>query len=278
MSRKIADETDGLSILQIEALWYVKEEKEVLMKDLASHLFIAPPSATSLADDLVKAKLVKRSEDKKDRRTTAISLTPKGEAGACEFFEKKNGKNQKEDRQADSSGKKIPACNFGKTGQRERSIEIIIVSGNIYEKFCEIKPAGTHDRRHRWRLIGISIWAAFHFTRIPAFSETQIFEVQKGTIENEISADITLKPAVDTDLAFENSGKIKNIYVSVGDQGEKRPIARGRSEQRLCRFFAGSGSGAQTRLKLILRELKKMLISREPNSRVSKTRMRKNTM
>ncbi|MFA6285608.1 MAG: efflux RND transporter periplasmic adaptor subunit [Parcubacteria group bacterium] len=70
-------------------------------------------------------------------------------------------------------------------------------------------------------LIGISIWAAIHFTQIPAFSKTQIFEVQKGAIKTEISADITLQPATNADLAFENSGKIKNIYVSVGDQVKK---------------------------------------------------------
>jgi RND family efflux transporter MFP subunit len=70
-------------------------------------------------------------------------------------------------------------------------------------------------------LIGFSIWAAFHFTRVPAFSGTQVFEVQKGAIKNEISADITLKSVVDTNLAFENSGKIKNIYISVGDQVKK---------------------------------------------------------
>ena len=86
---------DGLSILQIEALWYVKEGKEVLMKDLASHLFIAPPSATSLADDLVKAKLVKRSEDKEDRRTTAISLTPKGKRALANFLKKRMEKAKK---------------------------------------------------------------------------------------------------------------------------------------------------------------------------------------
>jgi len=86
---------DELSILQIEALWYVKEGKEVLMKDLASHLFISPPSATSLADDLVKAKLVKRSEDKKDRRTTSISLTPKGKRALANFLKKRMEKAKK---------------------------------------------------------------------------------------------------------------------------------------------------------------------------------------
>jgi membrane fusion protein, macrolide-specific efflux system len=70
-------------------------------------------------------------------------------------------------------------------------------------------------------LIGISIWAAYHFTRIPAFSSTQVYEVKKGTIANEISADVTLQAATNVDLAFENSGRIKNIYVSVGDQVKK---------------------------------------------------------
>jgi len=84
-----------LSILQIEALWHVKEGKEVLMKDLASHLFIAPPSATSLADDLVKGKLVKRLEDKEDRRTISISLTPKGKRALANFLKKRMEKAKK---------------------------------------------------------------------------------------------------------------------------------------------------------------------------------------
>ena len=86
---------NGLSILQIEALWYIGEEKEALMKDLASHLFIAPPSATSLTDDLVKAKLVARSGDKKDRRITAISLTPKGKRALINFLKKRMEKVKK---------------------------------------------------------------------------------------------------------------------------------------------------------------------------------------
>jgi DNA-binding MarR family transcriptional regulator len=86
---KKSGHTSSLSILQIEALWYVGEKKEVLMKDLASHLSITPPSATSLADDLVKAKLVGRSEDKKDRRTTAISLTAKGKRALVNFLKKR---------------------------------------------------------------------------------------------------------------------------------------------------------------------------------------------
>jgi DNA-binding MarR family transcriptional regulator len=92
---KNSGQPGGLSILQVEALWFVTEEKEVLMKDLASHLFIAPPSATSLTDDLVKAKLVARSEDKKDRRTISISLTPKGRRALANFLKKRMEKAKK---------------------------------------------------------------------------------------------------------------------------------------------------------------------------------------
>lgn len=92
MKKQCFDENkrrSGLSILQVEALWHIGEEKEVLMKDLASHLFITPPSATSLADELVKTRLVARSGDKKDRRTTAISLTKKGRQALAKFLKKR---------------------------------------------------------------------------------------------------------------------------------------------------------------------------------------------
>lgn len=92
---KSSGRADGLSILQIEALWYIQEENDVLMKDLAGHLFIAPPSATSLTDDLVKAKLVSRSEDKKDRRTTTISLTSRGKRALANFLKKRMEKAKK---------------------------------------------------------------------------------------------------------------------------------------------------------------------------------------
>jgi len=67
-----------LSILQIETLRFVRENKRVLMKDLADYLHIAPPSATSIADDLVEGKLVRRLDDRRDRRITKISMTAKG--------------------------------------------------------------------------------------------------------------------------------------------------------------------------------------------------------
>lgn len=79
--RKQVCEEEGscrLSILQIETLRYIRENKKVLMKDLADYLHIAPPSATSIVDDLFRQKFVKRSDDRKDRRITKVSLTAKG--------------------------------------------------------------------------------------------------------------------------------------------------------------------------------------------------------
>lgn len=68
---------------------------------------------------------------------------------------------------------------------------------------------------------GIAVWAAIHFTRTPAFSQVQLYEVKKGAIESELSEDVALKAGTDMDLAFENAGKIKNVYVAVGDQVKK---------------------------------------------------------
>jgi DNA-binding MarR family transcriptional regulator len=67
-----------LSILQMETLRYIRENKKVLMKDLAEYLHITPPSTTSIVEDLFKRGLVKRLSDKKDRRIIKISLTTRG--------------------------------------------------------------------------------------------------------------------------------------------------------------------------------------------------------
>ncbi len=68
-----------ISILQLEVLSYVKEEKNPLMKDVAEFLHITPPSATSLINRLVKGGLLKREIDKNDRRVIRLTITSKGE-------------------------------------------------------------------------------------------------------------------------------------------------------------------------------------------------------
>ena len=67
-------------------------------------------------------------------------------------------------------------------------------------------------------VVAIGVYVAVRFSKTPSFSGTEVVEVGKGTVQNNVSVDVSLKSAVSTDLAFENAGKIKNIYVSVGDQ------------------------------------------------------------
>lgn len=68
-----------LSFIQIEALKFISEQKNPLMKDVASHLFIAAPSLTPIIDELEKKNLIKRSSSKNDRRAVLIFLTKIGE-------------------------------------------------------------------------------------------------------------------------------------------------------------------------------------------------------
>ncbi len=86
-----------------------------------------------------------------------------------------------------------------------------------------------HARSNRQILIivaailaaGIGIWAAFRYTRVPGLSQVQLVEVGKGAIETDFSADVTLEPVANADLAFEKEGKIKNFFIAVGDSVKK---------------------------------------------------------
>ncbi len=68
----------NISGMKLETLRYIKENKP-LMKDIAEYLSIAPPSATSLINHLVEAKLVERVQDGSDRRIVRMSITSFGE-------------------------------------------------------------------------------------------------------------------------------------------------------------------------------------------------------
>jgi len=67
-----------LSILQIQTLVFLNQNKNVSMSDIAGHFHIESPSATSLLNKLNDLKVVKRDEDKKDRRLVIIALTNEG--------------------------------------------------------------------------------------------------------------------------------------------------------------------------------------------------------
>lgn len=67
-----------LSILQIQTLIYLNQNKEVSMSDIANNFHIELPSATSLLNKLYDQNLVERQEDIKDRRLVVVKLTEKG--------------------------------------------------------------------------------------------------------------------------------------------------------------------------------------------------------
>lgn len=73
------DDAIHLSIVQLEALKFIGEQKNPLMKDVAKHLSIAAPSLTPIIDELERKKLIKRGSSKNDRRAILIFMTKAGE-------------------------------------------------------------------------------------------------------------------------------------------------------------------------------------------------------
>lgn len=66
------------SFLHLITLNYVERSKP-LMKDIADFLGVAPPSATSLINTLIRSELVYRQADTTDRRNVRIVISKKGE-------------------------------------------------------------------------------------------------------------------------------------------------------------------------------------------------------
>ena len=71
---------DPSTLPRLIVLGYVRERGEPTMKEVASFLKVAPPSATTLINGLVTAKLLERKPDPDDRRSIRLRLTTKGRA------------------------------------------------------------------------------------------------------------------------------------------------------------------------------------------------------
>jgi DNA-binding MarR family transcriptional regulator len=69
---------DPYAWLRIETLVYIRDNAGVAMKDIAAYLSITAPSATSLVNALVRADLVERRIDVRDKRALRVYLTKKG--------------------------------------------------------------------------------------------------------------------------------------------------------------------------------------------------------
>jgi MarR family transcriptional regulator, transcriptional regulator for hemolysin len=70
--------TISLPFSQCQTLWFVAEQKSPSMQDVARHFKIRAPSATFLVEELVRAGLLVRNANARDRRRVELSLTPKG--------------------------------------------------------------------------------------------------------------------------------------------------------------------------------------------------------
>jgi DNA-binding MarR family transcriptional regulator len=76
---KANQRTYKLSSAHIDLLKYIHENNAPTMKDIAEHLFVSAPSATSFTDTLIKAGYLRRVLDEEDRRIIRVTLTSKGQ-------------------------------------------------------------------------------------------------------------------------------------------------------------------------------------------------------
>ena len=65
----------NLTITQVETLKFIIDKDKPTMKDIADYFDISAPSATSMVEHLISKKLVKREQDRLDRRTINILPT-----------------------------------------------------------------------------------------------------------------------------------------------------------------------------------------------------------
>ena len=75
----LCSESANITPVQFGAMHYIYSKKKVSMSQISEYFSTTMPTATSLIDKLIVAKLVIRKHDSKDRRIINISLTTQGE-------------------------------------------------------------------------------------------------------------------------------------------------------------------------------------------------------
>lgn len=75
---QLHSQNPGITLQQVETLRLIHEKQAVTMKDLADFLAITPPSATVIADGLVRPGFLGRRRDPKNRRAVYLHITKKG--------------------------------------------------------------------------------------------------------------------------------------------------------------------------------------------------------
>lgn len=74
------------TMIQAQALRFIKENPGAMVGELAGQLHISMSSTAQLTDRLEKRSWIKRSADRKDRRIVRLSLTPSGEEELSGFY------------------------------------------------------------------------------------------------------------------------------------------------------------------------------------------------
>jgi DNA-binding MarR family transcriptional regulator len=67
------------NMLQVHALMHIREHEGMTMKEVAEHLQITSPSATSFVNRLVKLGWVQRVTDSENRKLVRIKVSEKGD-------------------------------------------------------------------------------------------------------------------------------------------------------------------------------------------------------
>jgi DNA-binding MarR family transcriptional regulator len=78
VARTLADLDDAVNVSQLRILVMLHYESPVNRTTIAEGLGVDRSNASRPCDKLVRARLIRRSDDEVDRRNVALSLTPKG--------------------------------------------------------------------------------------------------------------------------------------------------------------------------------------------------------
>jgi DNA-binding MarR family transcriptional regulator len=74
-----------LTTTQLRVLFFARENPGAMLRDIAAHLAVTPPSASGLVDRLVRQEYLQRSGDPNDRRFVRHELTARGAAVVTEL-------------------------------------------------------------------------------------------------------------------------------------------------------------------------------------------------
>ncbi len=80
LSRKLKDAGIDISPAQVSILYTLWHADGITQKQLSDYTAKDKPSITRLLDNMDKLQLIKRQQDKKDRRMNKIYLTPKAQS------------------------------------------------------------------------------------------------------------------------------------------------------------------------------------------------------